>query len=302
MNSESSFKFRKMPMPNITFKDYIEGIKAKYEEEKTKKYSCYLAKPSPAQLKNLCDILKKKNTSRSDQEIISLFCNTEGFDNDRFKPIGNFFSGKTQSPSHEILDMMALLVDFEPRPLGKFLERNNKQPEEDILRETATSNPQDEKEPQKTAITQRLVPLQNNSLSQTPEAKFRLNKKITIIGSLTFCLIIFLFAYTLLTSHKECLEWKIDRYTEVNCDTETIGFVNLDTKIPYNESLLKLRKIIPTDTTTYFKNGKAIVWYCKDTDGSIDLFNTPGYHPIYNKPLKPITLYIIKKYLQQKAN
>jgi hypothetical protein len=285
-------------MPNITFKDYIEGIKAKYEEEKTKKYSGYLAKPSPAQLKNLCDILKKKNTAKKDQEIISSFYNTVGFDVDKFKPIGNFFNGKTLSPSHDILDMMALLVDFEPRPLGRFLERNGQLPEEYPVQEIVTTDPSNGKELPKTESPQSLVPSQNNLPKQNHETRFRINKKVIFIGLLTLCIIIFLFMYNLKT-HKDCLEWKNDRYMEVSCNTETSGFANLDTKIPYNENLLLLKKIIPTDTTTYFKNEKAIIWYCKNGKDSLELFNAPGHHPVTGKPLHAITYYMINKYLKK---
>ncbi len=301
-NSECSFKFQKMPMPKITFKDYIEGIKAKYEEEKTKKYSGYLAKPSPASLKNLCDILKKENTSKKDQEIISLFYNKEGFDVDKFKPIGNFFSGKTQSPSHDILDMMALLVNFEPRPLGKFLEVNNQCSKEYTGQESMTLHSPSEKELIKVNTPLSLASIPNNSLPQNAGTKFTLSNKKAIIALLLFCAFISLLTYNLLTSHKECLEWQNNHYVEVDCTTEIKGIANFETKIPYDESLLKIKKIIPTDSTTYFKNGKAILWYCKNENGSIELFNTPGYHPVTNKTLKPITHYMIKKYLENKSN
>ena len=220
-----------------------------------------------------------------------------GFDVDKFKPIGNFFSGKTQSPSHDILDMMALLVDFEPRPLGKFLERNGQHPENDIPQETTTSNPSNETEPPKIPAPQSLVPMQDNPLSQNPEAKFTLNKKFIIIGLLALCTIIGLFTYNRLTAHKDCLEWQNDRYVEADCKTKVNGSVNLD--ILYDESLLNRRKITPTDTTTYFKNGKPVLWYCKDNNGNLELFNFPGFHPLTGKNLRPITDYMINKYLKK---
>ncbi len=291
-----------MPMPNITFKDYIEGIKAKYEEEKTKNYSGYLAKPSPAQLKNLCDILKKKNTSKIDQEIISSFYSTIGFDIDKFRPIGNFFSGKTQAPSHDILDMMALLVDFEPRPLGKFLEKNNQQSEEDIKSKIVTYDSSDDKVPINIPSRKNLVEIENNSLQHNQIEKSSFNKKITFAILLTFFLFAAVLIYNNVTAHKNCLEWKEDRYIEVDCNTEMSGFVNLNSNIPFNENLLKLRKIIPTDTTSFFKDGKATLWYCKDSNGNLEFFNAPGYHPITNKPLKHVTNYIIEKYLQKESN
>ena len=59
---------------------------------------------------------------------------------------------------------------------------------------------------------------------------------------------------------------------------------------------MQLRKIDVSDTTTFFKHEKAQVWYCKK-EKQIEYFNGPGFHPENGKVLKPITNYMIEKYV-----
>lgn len=274
-------------MKKITYKDYIEGIKKKYEIEKSGVYSSYLSKPSPALLNDYCKILKQNGLSKNDQEIIELFYSLPNFDNDKFRPICNFFNGKTVNPSQDILDLMAVLVDFKPRPLGDFLKSGgglNHEVDEETKDFFSKSNEYNH--------IKEFEQIQKN---KNPSLK---GKSFVLISIVIF-LSLFIFAYLSFIQRKSCLEWKESRYVEVDCDADTRGFVNIGLKIPYNESLLSLRKIIPTDTTTYFENGKAVIWYCKTDDNHIELFNAPGHHPVNNKPLKAITEYMIEKYLKQ---
>jgi len=48
--------------------------------------------------------------------------------------------------------------------------------------------------------------------------------------------------------------------------------------------------------------GDPTVWYYENNDGSIELFNQPGFHPLYAQELKPITPDIVKKYTKQISN
>lgn len=59
-----------------------------------------------------------------------------------------------------------------------------------------------------------------------------------------------------------------------------------------------LKKLETHFIKTYFENGDPIIWYAKNGD-EIELFNQPGLHPTTGKTLKPITPYIINKYLSK---
>lgn len=92
----------------------------------------------------------------------------------------------------------------------------------------------------------------------------------------------------------ECMYWEKSRYEKIDCSEKIHPQTSV---LPYDAQLFKyFFKIEPTDTTTYFKTGKAVVWYAK-TEGEIEFFSTQGNHPKTGKQLKPITPYIVQKYV-----
>ncbi|SMC42538.1 hypothetical protein [Moheibacter sediminis] len=92
----------------------------------------------------------------------------------------------------------------------------------------------------------------------------------------------------------QCMYWKGNSYEKVDC--AEIIHPNAQI-IPIDERLLEyLHKIEVSDTTTFFEAGKPIVWYLK-VDGIIEFYSADGKHPINGKDLKPVTPYIIDKYI-----
>lgn len=272
-------------MKKSTFKDYIRGIRGKYEVAKEGNYACFLAKPSPALLHDYCKVLQQQELSKKDQDILEVFYKQPNFDNDKFRPICNFFKGKTENPSHDILDMMALLVDFRPRPLGEFLKNNGGNIEREVKRNVF------QEESKEFVIAKFLAPELNNSKTLI------WNKKTAV---LLFVIVgLSAFVYWNYFSTKACMQWNGQEYVETNCDNETVGFGNFRYIVPYDEQLMHFKKISPTDTTTYFKDGKAIVWYCKKDADHLELFNAPGHHPVTKQPLRAITRHMILKYLKK---
>lgn len=89
---------------------------------------------------------------------------------------------------------------------------------------------------------------------------------------------------------EDCMVWKEDHYEVTPCE----GKSEETKKIPY---LLKnFRQIQVSDTTTFFKNGKANVWYDKN-DNELYFFSAPGINPETGKTVKEITDYMINKYV-----
>lgn len=96
------------------------------------------------------------------------------------------------------------------------------------------------------------------------------------------------------TSSSECMYWENTHYEKIKCDEEI--HPNIE-KEPYDEKLYKyFQRIEPTSATTFFEAGKAIVWYIK-IDGEVEFYSSPGNHPINGKQLRPVTTYIIEKYI-----
>jgi len=106
------------------------------------------------------------------------------------------------------------------------------------------------------------------------------------IVSLSFLLIILK-----ITGTKDCLVWKKDHYEEIDCDGV------LRDPLLNNIDIQRFKQLIVSDTTAFFIKGRPIIWYGKSKKGKIDYFNSRGIHPITKKELKPITTYIIKKYI-----
>ena len=220
------------------------------------------------------------------------------------------------------------MVDFEARPFNKFRIQSLYQDEvqNDNPNNSAISNPEteridssgilesflDKKESEKgieTGIEKRrekenpievseikpinlFVNVKDNFLE-----KFKKNLKQTIIR------VVIVFGLGFGISHfvfpkKQCMQWSNDHYEKVDCDLKTEGFVVYNVIEPFDEIKFGLKKIHVTDTTTCFnKNGDAIIWYAKTANG-IDFFNTHGRHPENENSLKPVTKYILEKYVK----
>jgi hypothetical protein len=113
-----------------TLEAYKKSVKAKYELEKQGVFSDYLINPSPAKIKKLCGFIFEKNLNQTDLGIFDRFFDfkeTENkvkqiaaFDTDKFRPFKNFLVQNTDISQMESLNLIAVLVDFHPRPYFKF--------------------------------------------------------------------------------------------------------------------------------------------------------------------------------------
>ena len=93
------------------------------------------------------------------------------------------------------------------------------------------------------------------------------------------------------SGEQECMRWRKDHFEEVSCSGSRY-------EEPLNPFRLEnFRKIKVSDTTEFFKQGEPRVWYDK-SNGELEFFSAPGIHPENGKTLKPITDYIIKKYIR----
>ncbi|MBX9806809.1 MAG: hypothetical protein K2X95_03315 [Flavobacteriaceae bacterium] len=288
-------------MNKNTSDDYIKAIKAKYEEAKTGAFSGFLLNPSPAELKNLCLLLWDRGCSNLDQEILDRFFDfndkstkrqqVEHFDVDKLKPISNFIRGKTETTRPINLDLIAVLVDFNPRPYGKFIAGNKEELTGVIvINEIVNKEERVEQEDKKEV------------------AIFEELKKKSISKKMAFAVIsLFVFGSAgygvknILFRDKNCMVWVNNHYEAAEYD------VVKDTAevCPFNQEVLNhFKKITVCDTTTFFKNGDTehpLVWYGKSQDKKeYEYFNQPGLHPETDKTLKPITKYIIGKYILKK--
>jgi len=101
--------------------------------------------------------------------------------------------------------------------------------------------------------------------------------------------------------NKNCMVWVKNHYqaTEYDKVKDTAEVIALNQDV-----LANFKKITVSDSTTFFKNGdynRPLVWYGKSPNKrEYEYFNRPGLHPETGKTLKPISRYIIKKYILSK--
>lgn len=279
-------------MKKITFKVYKEAIIKQYLIAQKEDASGILSIPTPAQLRDFCSLKCDRVLSTSDEEVMKLFFETRADETlkrsiehcniDKFRPIISFLKGEKDTENQTRVGVAAIIVDFKPRPYSVFLNVGNinedVSPSNDSIK---TDNVADEF---KSKVS--IVKGQN---------KRWLYLASGILG--LFCIAFVVKSYV--SPEKQCMQWQKDHYEMVECQCEINNLFASAPVIPFDDDINELNKLAACDTTTFFKGGKAVVWYCK-VNGEPDFFDRPGFHPITGKALRPVTNYIINKYVKGK--
>lgn len=282
---------------NTTFEGFVTAVKQQYEVSKNGIYSAFLLNPSPAQLRNFCLLLLENNLNKSDEEIFRVFFQVpdgavlrrciENFDIEKFKAIGNFLKGKSGRPNAVSLNLISILVDYQPRPFNKYLKTNS-----NTITEIETGRNNDFQGIRTFVVgLTESSPKEDNSIKSIPS---RLMSRVGV-------LVLLIFGSIYIINHaffpkKECMQWQNDHYETVDCNTVNQGIAAINEVVPIDEREINLQKIEVNKQTPFFKNGKPLVWYSK-IKGKLYYFNSYGINPETGKPLKPITDYMIKKYV-----
>lgn len=292
-------------MYNYTIEDYKKAIKAKYEIEKQKVNFAYLESPSQGKLRDLC---WEKFVGEVHQDDLKVFSDFFGFQfdpakknffkdqKDKFRPIVSFFKGKTDLANIEAVDLAAVLVDFHNRPFNKY--RTKGRSEEMVLGDLKEVMPDNYiRDTEKPKNLNELPDHDIKTFTNTIGDKTKFTP-LKYLGAATVVCLISLIIYLALPE-KQCMQWSNDHYEIVDCDLKIEG-IGMANKIELlDKSLVNLKKVNVCDTTTCFdKNGQAIIWYGKTANG-IDFFDGHGRHPESNSPLRPVTRYILNKYVKK---
>lgn len=289
--------------------NYQVRVFAAYEEKLAKGDLKLLENATTAKLKNACLKIYDNRYKPEDNDIFSEF-----FDLDKvgvnfrekiseaktgvFRPLLNHLKGETTTTHNRNSELLAWLIDFQPRPSVAYYKSLHNHPieivqppDEDIDGEEEDNPPSPEKPDKKP----------NEDVPPPPDTNEGLNKKIAT--ALLILLIsggtISLFSTNVIgTDYREplpnekCMVWKSDRYEPTSCD------INLSDKIVLpldKEQLAHQRKITQPDTLTTNSLGK--VWYTK-INGIPEFYTDSGMHPADTlRRLKPLTNYILTKYV-----
>jgi len=312
--------------------DYQVKVLAAYKEKKAKgELSLLLANATTAKLRDACLKNYNERCKPEDDDVFSEFFNLDKLNTDfrqrirkadegEFKPLLNHIKGKTGSTDYKNSELLAWLIDFQPRPSTAYYKSFQPVQEEEVLQPSDDDNPapdedlhdREEEDKQDTDLPQPENPDKESDEDAPPTptptppippppTNERLNKKIATAllillisgGSIT------LFSNDIIgTSYREplpsekCMVWKNDRYTPIACDINISDGIILPLD---KEQLAHQRKITQPDTLTTNSLGK--VWYTK-INGTPEFYTDSGMHPADTlRRLKPLTNYILTKYI-----
>ncbi len=133
-------------------------------------------------------------------------------------------------------------------------------------------------------------------IDQEGKRVLNIKNKLTLIVILLFLVgVISFFGYNYFIKQR-WMEWQGTHYVEASFDAEKLKTGAL--KAYKSERLESFEQLDPSCETQFFNDdGSAKVWYVKNKNGTLEFFSSYGLHPKNGKALKPITKYMIEKYI-----
>ena len=185
--------------------------------------------------------------------------------------------------SPDLLNILAHYIGYES--FGDFNQKNQLTKKEE--KEIVSVEPIiDDNIPEEESIIN--LPSKKNNFFE--KIKLQRNKVIAGSGIATILASGGLFLNSI-NQNSSCMIWKENHYEEIECE-ETSPQMNA---VPYNETVFQLKKITKPDTLN-FENALDKVWYTKK-NGEVEFYTNYGLHPENGKTLKPVTKYILTKYV-----
>ncbi len=126
-----------------------------------------------------------------------------------------------------------------------------------------------------------------------------ISRKYIVIG----VLILFLFVFGLVywfSKRVPGMVWNLDHYEQKKFDEILYAEGKMDSLNPV--ILENFRKVNPDSITFFFdEDEKPLIWYGYNSEGKLEFFTYRWYHPETKKELKPISTYMINKYILSKV-
>ncbi len=261
-------------MEQKTIEDYKREILHKFNVIENKKIAGYESELTSVSVRDACIYLCDKRIDKVDIEILNRFFNCHNntqpnyreiinsLDKDKFKPIWQFLKGDTESPSKFRIELVAWLVDFNPRPYAKYLKKtldDNEISEENDLELKETKKLDfDKKEDIVNSVNDLNIEFQKEETNNKIEVavKSKVGFKITITLILTAMLF---------------LVYSIAKSTH---------FISKDVEV--------IRKISTNELPDYLRTNQ-MLWKGTSNSGTMEYFTTSGKHPVTGKNLTLIS-------------
>ncbi|WP_164110189.1 MULTISPECIES: hypothetical protein [Sphingobacterium] len=310
-----------------------EVLSLYHEKRKRNELSSKLCEPSPANLRDYSLVVLGRNLSADDKQIMEEFYNdTKEYetlekairkvDTGKLKSLQNFITEKTKNPDELLVKLLAVLVDYQPRPfVWEEWRPKEEREKQDLVVESDDVVEDDDlisgKKPEKgkpsaygdgreedleannikggftdeATKSSGLIPV--GIMSPAPPGKGNWHSKKRLYLTVTAAGIVLLFIGWIYMKPNQCMCWEDDHYVVVDCAAQTnpLG----PKKIPLNyEKLNSFKKITRPDTLSVKHVNR--VWYSK-IDHDVEFFTSSGFHPEHpTRSLKAATEHILTKY------
>ncbi len=286
-----------------TIENYKREILEKYRKDKGGEMRGYLANPTRRQIREACLWLLDKRRLKYDEQTLNRFfqfeegknrvLHVQQFKADKFLPIVKFLKGKTGDTGTENLELIAWLIDFQPRPYIEYLKLDPSTPNQKST--------------------------QNEKLSDTPPPPYtrpeqdieeKKKKRRRLVITISIALGVVLLLAPILKKQlsngqtlppNQCMAWADTLYVEVSCATKPYSKYGTSVEPLDKMKLENFKKVEVNMATQFFaeKTNKPLIWYYKNKEGEIEYFTAPGLHPINGETLRKITPYIIQTYVPE---
>ncbi|MFD0749187.1 hypothetical protein ACFQZS_03475 [Mucilaginibacter calamicampi] len=298
------------------FPDYQAQVLLTYHKKReANELSLILLHPTPGKLRDECLAVLHDRFLKKDEKTLKAFFGPKSsevdymqlirkFDADKFRPLVSYLKGKTDSTEDKNVELLAWLIDYEPRPYQfRPPESISVQKRAEIKREEPKEVPDQAKALPLIATTDR----PENSVTQVPKTANK--KRVGSVMILVIALVIVIGGtYILWTINQPtaahsltsqlsgaCMYWSEDHYEPIPCNQKSSGrlVLALDTLKVNHFKLIR-----ENDTVSPNSIGK--VWYFKTGKG-LELYTDSGFHPVHiERRLRPLSRYMWDKYLSPK--
>jgi len=315
------------------FEKFQNAVREAYLKQRQEEKLHYrLMSPSPANLRHYSRERLEQNLTNEDLAVLAAYYGSTNkhedisltikkTDNDKLRPLQNFLNGRTTNANEITTKLLAILIDFQPRPFNRKYWTDNVNPESSgEYIDTEIGSDYEENSPSEENIEEVLFPppikeenqnnpTQETDVEKTEEAKkterpyfqskiinWLKEKKHQLFIAAPATLVLSLSSGYFMTK-KDCMCWNGEKYVEVNCKDKqhANSVIALDI-----EKLNSFQKIMREDTLSNKDIGK--IWYSK-INHEVEFFTNAGHHPVHNnRSLRAATAHIIQNYVLNKAN
>jgi hypothetical protein len=304
------------------FEEYKKEVLNYYKQKKAAGgLSLNLLYPTRAKLRNECIEVIKSRYLKKDRntieasfgemsELTAYLMRIKKKGAEKLKTFDNFLKDHEIDTDIKNIELLAWLIDFEPRPYKVGQVYNTS-----LADKPEITQPEMPDEPLPVENEQKSAPAPNND-GQSPlpvpqvTTAYKVptkDRRFIVLMQLTIAVVALALiasgtyyvytknkstTYPPVTGTEKCMVWAEDHYQPVSCALKFNG----QQVVAFDSAQVKgFKKIMRTDTVT--RNSIDKLWYFK-TGGRLELFTAPGFHPVHtDRKLKRLTEHMLFTYV-----